>query len=254
MLISGNKIRKIAALTIALSILTAFTACSSDENTNNTAVTAVNVSKPDNSYRISSVEYKSDNGDVNILYPKISGLYDEAMQDYYNELFKSDFAQYMDNDDGYMCFANYEVTLKTADLLSIVFRYWAYTGGVHPYQKAYAYTISLDTGETLIPSDVVGIDKEKIYDNFYSGNGWDIVYSPDDVYSKSHYIEYYEEYGGFDGNLTESNVITVKRNSSGNYSKSGNFGCRSYLDSSYELVLIIEVGYMWGDYLEIKFK
>lgn len=298
MFISGNKIRKTAALLIAVSMLTAFTACgenkksssgdtSSDESTtvipfeddntasivefddseeetvpttttttakNETTTTTAAAPKRDNSYRVSAQKYSSADGNVNISYPQISGLYDSAMQDYYNKLFKSEFAGYMDGKSTDTLSCEYKVTLKTADLLSIVFRCSVYMeGAAHPYAYAFGYTIDLETGGTLVPS--AAVDTGNASKNFVSGKSWTLTKSADGV-SKSDVIEYFNQYSASEIKefITESDVFTVKRSSKGAYSTSGNVACRSYLDGSSSAIFILDVNHALGDYVEVEFN
>lgn len=297
MFISGDKIRKTAALLIAVSMLTAFTACgenkksssgdtSSDESTtvipfedddaasivefddseeetvpttttttkSETTTTTAAAPKRSNSYKVSAQKYSSKDGKVNISYPQISGLYDSAMQNYYNNLFKSEFAGYMDGKSTDTLSCEYQVTLKTADLLSIVFRCSVYMeGAAHPYAYAFGYTIDLETGCTLVPS--ADVDTENASKNFVSGKSWTLTKSADGV-SKSDVIEFFNQYSASEIKefITESDVFTVKRSSKGTYSTSGNVACRSYLDGSSSAIFILDVNHALGDYVEVEFN
>ncbi len=297
----NKNIKKVLALIIAASMMTAFVACGDDEqkndnnsDTNNTQSSQIETSaednttsivefddedteenittvtttmtttkktttttaapKRDNTYKVKAVEFKSEDGNIDISYPQISGLYDENMQNYYNKLFKSDFADYMGertNNDSLSC--KYQVTYKTKDLLSIVFRCVSnLEGSAHPFAYAYAYTIDLETGGTLVPSAVT--DKDNAVKNFKSGEGWTLTRSSDGV-GKSDIIEYYndtdveqiKEY------ITETDVFTVTRNKKGKYSVSGTVACRSYLDGSAAPIFILDVTHALGDYVEVEF-
>lgn len=237
-----------AALIVAMLMMAALAACggTNDDVSNDTAP------KRDNSYTIILQKYTDDEGTVDIEYPQISGLYDEKMQDYYNALFKSKFEEYMGGGNAEHFLCEYEVTLKTADVLSIVFRCQLPYASPYPRGYAYAYNIDLETGETFVPSNEINTDKASR--NFASGDNWEIVYSPDENYDdKESYIECYEEQS-VSSAILESDVITVTRNAEGEYSKSGAFECRSYLDSNSEPVVILEVLHIVGDYIEIKFN
>lgn len=291
----SDKIKKTAALMIAASMLTAFTACgndkkkaeknsdgddkitvvpfeddnsevvkfedSEDEDATTTTTTTIKseptttaAPKRNNNYKVSAKKYSSKDGKVNISYPQISGLYDSEMQNYYNKLFKHEFAGYMDGQstDSFNC--EYQVTLKNADLLSIVFRCSVFMeGAAHPSAYAFGYTIDLETGETLIPSAVIDINKAA--KGLLSGKNWDLTKSADGV-SKSDIIEYFNQYNESDIKdiLTESDVFTVKRSSKGKYSTTGNVACRSYLDGSSSAILILDVNHALGDYVEAEFN
>lgn len=286
---SDNKVKKAAALFISISMLASFTACGKDKNSNSnttssdeqitvipfeddntasivefddseeetvptTTTTTAAAPKRDNSYKVSAQKYSSTDGNVNISYPQISGLYDSAMQDYYNKLFKSEFAGYMDGKSTDKLSCEYQVTLKTADLLSIVFRCSIYMdGAAHPYAYAFGYTIDLETGGTLIPS--AAIDADNASQNFVSGTSWTLARSADGV-SKSDVVEYFNQYSASEIKefITESDVFTVKRSSKGTYSYSGNVACRSYLDGSSSPIFILDVNHALGDYVEVEFN
>lgn len=250
----GNKLKRASAFIISLAMLAAFTACGDDSHESKPAA------KRDNSYTITAVEHKTSDDAVNICYPQISGLYDEKMQDYYNALFKSNIEEYMDGKDYDECLneysvefdCEYEVALKTADILSIVFRCRIYREtAAYPTSYAYAYTINLETGETMIPSKSVDIDNAA--QNFKSGENWSVV----NGMNKSNIIDFYDttEESYIKDYLTESeDVVTVKRDSEGNYTKSGKSMCNSYLDSSNSPVIILETHRLIGSYAEIKFN
>ena len=232
----------------AMLMLVIFAACGGK----NYAVLSDTAPERDNSYTMILQKYINDDDSVDIEYPHINGLYDKNMQDYYNTLFKSHFEDYMngENTEDFLC--EYEVTLKTADVLSIVFRCQLPYASPHPYSYAYAYNINLETGETFVPSDEIDADKAAV--DFASGENWEIVYSPDDNYdNKESYIECYESQL-VSSAIRESDVVTVKRISDSGYSKSGVIECRSYLDENSERCFILDVWHTLGDYIEIKFK
>ncbi len=250
-----NYIKKVLVLIIAAFMITAFVACGDDVDENITTATTnmTTATKRDNTYKITAVEFESEDGNINISYPQISGLYDETMQNYYNQLFKSDFEACLSDEENYMCFADYQVTLKTGDTLCIVFRSWSCAyGWAHPRAESYAYNLNLQTGETFIPSESVDINKA--FANFTSGKDWEIQYSPDDNKNKEDFIECYTEYQYMTSNFPEKNVVTVKRNSEDNYTTAGNAKCHSYLDEDSETILILDVWHTLGDYVEIKFN
>lgn len=227
---------------------TTTTATTTKKTTTTTAA-----AKRDNSYKVTAKTYKTKDGKVNVSYPQISGLYDETMQAYYNKLFKSDFADFMK--DGYKdTFENsYQVTYKSKDILSIVFRCSIYTdGAAHPTAYAYAYTIDLETGETLIPSADINVNRAA--KNFLSGS-WTLTKASDGV-SKSDVIEYFNQYETDDIKeyITETDVFTVSRSKKGVYSTDGSIACRSYLDGSATPIFILDVTHALGDYVEIEFN
>lgn len=243
-----GKIIRPAALTVAVFVLMLFASCGGT----NDAVSSAALPNRDNSYTVVLQKYTNADGSIDIEYPCIDGLYDENIQNYYNALFKSRFEDYIsgENTEEFLC--KYYVTLKTAEVLSIVFRCEAPYASPHPYRFAYAYNINLETGETFIPSDK--IDAGKAAENFASGENWEIVYSPDDNYdNKKAYAECYEEQS-VSSAIKENDVVAVKKSSGSEYSKSGAVECRSYLDENSEPVVILEVWHAVGDYVEIKFN
>ena len=145
----------------------------------------------------------------------------------------------------------YEIKHKTKDRLSLVFRHTvSYKGAAHPYSYAYACTIDLATGNTIIPSESINMNKaaDAILDD-----SWTLTRSADGV-KKSDVFNYFSQYDEktIKGNLSVENVVKV-RNTDGVYTKSGSVGCRSYLDSRGETVLILEVSHALGDYVEVQF-
>ena len=234
-----------------------------DESTETTTTTVTTTKKTstttaapkrDNSYKVTAKTYESENGRVKVSYPQISGLYDESMQNYYNALFKSDFADSMK--DSYTdTFENtYQVTYKSKDLLSIVFRCSSYVdGSAHPYAFAYAYTIDLETGGTLVPS--AAIDTGSAAKDFVSGKSWTLTKAVDGV-GKSDVLEFYADTDAkqIQEYITETDVVTVAKNKKGQYSVSGTVACRSYLDGSAAPIFILDVPHVIGDYVEIEFN
>lgn len=208
-----------------------------------------------NKYKVESKKYTSKNGKAIIVYPQISGLYDEKMQEYYNQLFKSDITDYEKNlVEEENLDIKYKVTLKTKDILSIViYGDVYYEGAAHPYSYAYAYNIDLETGSTFVPS--AGVNKELAAQSLINGGKFNVVYSGIDA-AKSDVIEAFadSDLDSLINQLTEKDVITVKKNKKGEYVKSGMFGCHSYLDANSDPVLIIETYHAMGDYIEIEFN
>lgn len=206
--------------------------------------------KRDNNYKITAKTFTAADG-IKCTYPQITGLYDETMQSYYNKLFKSE-CEAAAGDSSLEDFSGtYEVKLKNKDKLSIVFRHGVfYKGAAHPYSYAYAYTIELATGNTIIPSESVNMNKAA---DAILNDSWTLTRSTDGV-GKSDVIEYFNQYdeATIKSNLSVENVIKVK-NTNGKYTKSGSVGCRSYLDGTGEPVLILEVSHALGDYVEVQF-
>ncbi len=205
----------------------------------------------DNSYKIVDKTYTAADGQIKCTYPQITGLYDETMQRFYNKLFQSE-CETAAGDSALENFSGtYEVKLKNKDKLSIVFRQGVfYKGAAHPYSYAYAYTIDLATGNTIIPSESVNMNKAA---EAILNDSWTLTRSADGV-GKSDVIEYFNQYdeATIKSNLSVENVIKVK-NTNGKYTKSGSVGCRSYLDGTGEPVLILEVNHALGDYVEVQF-
>lgn len=215
-----------------------------------TATTKAAAPKRDNSYKVTAKKYSSDDGNITYFYPIITGLYDQDMQNFYNKLFKSDFNKAINQSGLSSLKTEYEVTLKTKDKLSIVFRgNQYYEDAAYPYSFAYAYTIDLATGETVVPSRSITIDKavDAILDD-----KWTLVRGMDGV-SKSDFIEYYNQYDEkqLEDILTEKNVFSVKRNSNSDYYTEGSTACSSYLNENSEPVVILSVNHALGDYAEV---
>lgn len=229
-----------------------------DETVTTTTTTATTTTaatkaeaKRDNNYTISGKTYTSDDGKIKCTYPQIAGLYDETMQEFYNKLFRSD-CKAMIGDNSYESFTEtYEVKLKTKDKLSIVFRYGIYyKDGAHPFSTAYAYTIDLATGNTIIPSESVNMNKAA---DAILNDSWTLTRSSEGV-KKSHVIDYFSQFNeeAMKSNISVENVIRVK-NTDGKYTVTGKTYCNSYLDGNGEPVLILEVNHALGDYVEVQF-
>lgn len=221
------------------------------KSTTSTKATAA-AAKRDNSYKIVDKTYSNHDGNIKFTYPQITGLYDEDMQNFYNELFKSDCSKAVSEDELQTFSGEYKVTLKNKDTLSIVFRCSAYMeGGLFPSSYSYAYTIDLATGETINPSDYININKAA---DSILNNSWILVRSADGV-SKSDVIEYFNQFDEEQMKVFMSvkDIISVKKNSKGKYSVSGSALCNSYLDGTLEPVLIVEVSHAMGDYIEAQF-
>lgn len=217
-----------------------------------TTTTTAAAVKRDNSYKVSAKKYTSDDGNITYTYPQISGLYDEEMQSFYNNLFQSDMNAAVKESGLSTLNVTYEVTLKNADTLSIVFRGGSfYDGAAHPFGFAYAYTINLATGETVNPADSINMNKAA---DAIANDSWKLVRSADGV-SKSNIVEYFNQFSEDEmkAYMTVKDTITVRKNAKGQYSTTGTVGCNSYLNAEEKPVLILEVNHALGDYVEVKF-
>ncbi len=219
------------------------------------ATTTTTTTKPasplSNSYKVVYKTYSSDNGKLKYRYPQISGLYDEAMQSFYNDYFKKSCTGAL-SDSGLDTFkGTYEVKYKTKDTLSIVFREsYLYGGAAHGYSTAHAITIDLATGNTVIPSEAVDMDKAT---DAITNDTWTLTRSADGV-TKKNVIDYFNQFdeATIRNSLSIDDMIRVK-NSGGKYTVTGKAGCNSYLDVNGDPVLILEVNHALGDYVEVQF-
>lgn len=219
--------------------------------TTTTTAAAASPAKRDNSYKVSTKKYTSDDGKIKYSYPQITGLYDEDMQNFYNKLFKNDLKAAVDDIGKGTLTMTFDVKRKTKDQLSIVFYGGVfYDGAAHPYGYAYAYNIDLATGETFVPSEQISMDKAA---DAILADKWTLVGHAEGV-SKSNIVDYFSQFDeeALKNSITESKVISVKRDDKGEYSVKGQTACRSYLDSDGEPVLILEVNHALGDYAEVK--
>lgn len=231
---------------------TATTKKETTATTKTTTTTTAAAVKRDNSYKISAKKYTANDGDISYTYPQISGLYDEEMQSFYNNLFQSDMNAAVNEGGLSILNVTYEVTLKNADTLSIVFRGGSfYEGAAHPFGYAYAYTINLATGETINPADSINMNKAA---DAIANDSWKLVRSADGV-SKSDIVEYFNQFSEDEmkSYMTVKDTVTVKKNTKGKYATSGTVGCKSYLNAEEKPVLILEVNHALGDYVEVKF-
>ena len=220
--------------------------------TKTTTTTTTASAKRDNSYKVAAKKYTANDGDISYTYPQISGLYDEEMQSFYNNLFQSDMNAAVKEGGLSNLNVTYEVTLKNADTLSIVFRGGSfYEGAAHPFGYAYAYTINLATGETINPADSINMNKAA---DAIANDSWKLVRSADGV-SKSDIVEYFNQFSEDEmkSYMTVKDTVTVKKNTKGKYATSGTVGCKSYLNAEEKPVLILEVNHALGDYVEVKF-
>lgn len=217
-----------------------------------TTTTTAAAVKRDNSYKVSAKKYTSDDGNITYTYPQISGLYDEEMQNFYNNLFQSEMNAAVKESGLSTLNVSYEVTLKNADTLSIVFRGGSfYDGAAHPFGYAYAYTINLATGETVNPADSINMNKAA---DAIANDSWKLVRSADGV-SKSDIVAYFNQFSEDEmkSYMTVKDTVTVKKNAKGQYATTGTVGCKSYLNAEEKPVLILEVNHALGDYVEVKF-
>ena len=227
-----------------------------DENfttttTTKTTIGTVIAPEQDNSYKIVTKKYTSDDGKIKYQYPQITGLYDETMQGFYNKLFKNDLKAAVADIGAGTLTMKFDVKRKTKDQLSIVFYGGVfYDGAAHPFGYAYAYNIDLATGETFVPSEQISMDKAA---DAILADKWTLVGHADGV-TKQHIVDYFSQFSedSMKSTITESKVISVRRDDNGGYSVKGQNVCRSYLDSDGEPVLIVEVNHALGDYAEVK--
>ena len=208
-------------------------------------------SQLNNKYKVTYKTYATDDGKIKYKYPQITGLYDETMQSFYNDYFKKSCTGSL-TDLGLDTFkGTYEVKYKTKDTLSIVFREsFLYSGAAHGYTSAHAITIDLATGNTIIPSESVDMDKAA---DAITNDTWTLTRSADGV-TKKHIINYFNQFdeASIKSNLSVDDMIRIK-NSGGKYTVSGKTGCNSYLDVNGDPVLILEVNHALGDYVEVQF-
>ncbi len=204
-----------------------------------------------NKYKVGYKTYTSDDSKRKYKYPQISGLYDEAMQSFYNEYFKN-ISVSAASDTGLGSFnGTFEVKYKTKDTLSIIFREsYLYKGAAHGYACAHAITIDLATGNTIVPSESVDIDRAT---DAIKNESWTLTRSAEGV-TKKNIIDYFNQFSEetIRNNMTIEDMVTV-RNSGGKYTVKGMTGCNSYLDFNGEPVLILEVNHALGDYVEVQF-
>lgn len=231
------------------------TAKPTETTTKATSKTTTTTTQPapqlNNKYKVTYKNYTSDDGKLKYKYPQITGLYDEAMQNFYNDYFKKSCTSAL-KDAGLDTFkGTYEVKYKTKDTLSIVFREsYLYSGAAHGYAHAYAITVNLATGNTMIPSESVDMNKAT---DAITNDTWTLTRSADGV-TKKNIIDYFNQFdeATIRSNLSADNMIRIK-NSGGKYTVSGKTNCNSYLDVNGDPVLILEVNHALGDYVEVQF-
>lgn len=216
-----------------------------------TTTTTQPVPQLNNKYKVTYKTYTSNDGKLKYKYPQITGLYDETMQSFYNEYFKTSCTGAL-KDSGIDTFkGTYEVKYKTKDTLSIIFRESCmYSGAAHGYSSAHAITIDLATGNTVIPSESVDMDKAA---DAITNDTWTLTRSSEGV-TKKNIIDYFNQYDeeAIKSVLSVDDMIKIK-NSGGKYTVSGKTGCNSYLDVNGDPVLILEVNHALGDYVEVQF-
>lgn len=207
--------------------------------------------KSHSDYQIIPKTYADSDGSIQFTYPQITGLDSQAIQDFYNALFKADCNKAVTLENLETFSGTYEVTLQNAEQLSIVFRCsGSITGGIYPTAYAYAYTIDLKTGETVIPSR--SIDIADMAEKFRSQK-WFSISGAEDIAKQIN-----EYYTPLDADTVkelfwEQGVISVKKNASGEYVTQGTEYCRSYFNKDARPVIIVPVSHAMGDYAEITF-
>lgn len=230
---------------------TTTTAKKTTTTTKATTTTTQPASPLSNKYKVGYKTYTSDDGKRKYKYPQITGLYDEKMQSFYNDYFKTRSTASA-TDTGLETFSGtFEVKYKTKDTLSIIFREsYFYKGAAHGYTCAHAMTIDLASGNTVVPSESVDIDKAT---DAIKNDSWTLTRSADGV-TKKKVIDYFNQFdeATIRSNMTIDDMVTVK-NDGGKYTVSGKTGCNSYLDVNGDPVLILEVNHALGDYVEVQF-
>ena len=203
-----------------------------------------------NKYKVVYKNYASEDGNKKFKYPQITGLYDETMQSFYNEYFKKIAAAAVKDNALEYSKGTYEVKYKTKDTLSIVFREASkFTGAAHGYAYAFAITIDLATGNSIIPSE--SVDMEKASDAI-TNDTWTLTRSSEGV-TKQNIIDYFSQFdeATIQSTLSLDDMIRIK-NSGGKYTVSGKTKGNSYLDVNGDPVLILEVNHALGDYVEVQ--
>ncbi len=229
----------------------ATTKSTTKSTTKATTATTQPAPQTNNKYKVVYKSFASDDGKLKYKYPQISGLYDAEMQDFYNAYIKDRCLNSLSDTALETFKGTYEVKYKTKDTLSIVFREsYLYKGAAHGYTCANALTVNLATGNSIIPSE--SVDMEKAADAI-TNDTWTLTRSVDGV-NKQSVINYFNKLSEEEikSNLNVENVVRI-RNSDGKYSVSGNTPCNSYLDINGDPVLILEVNHALGDYVEVQF-
>ena len=234
---------------------TTTTTTTTKKTTTTTKATTTTTTQPapqlHNKYKVTYKTYTSDDGKLKYKYPQISGLYDEEMQNFYNDYFKKSCINALKDSAIETFKGTYEVKYKTKETLSIVFREnYLYNGAAHGYSCANAITIDLATGNTVIPSETVDMDRAA---DAITNDTWTLTRSADGV-TKKNVIDYFNQFNEetIKSTLSVDNMIRI-RNSGGKYTVSGKTGCNSYLDVNGDAVLILEVSHALGDYVEVQF-
>ena len=227
------------------------TTTTTKSTTKATTTTTKAAPQTNNKYKVVYKNYTSEDGKLKYKYPQISGLYDEAMQNFYNDYLKTRCLGSL-NDAALDTFkGTYEVKNKNKDTLSIVFREsYLYTGAAHGYTCASAITINLATGNTIIPSESVDMDKAA---DAITNDTWTLTRAVEGV-TKKNIIDYFNKLSEEEikSNLEVENVVKIK-NSDGKYVVTGKKNCNSYLDINGDPVLILEVNHALGDYVGVQF-
>lgn len=204
-----------------------------------------------NKYKVTYKTYSAGDGKLTYKYPQISGLYDEEMQTFYNDYFKTSCTRGLNDDSLEFFKGTYEVKNKTKDTLSIVFREgFAFKGAAHGYATAYAITIDLASGNTVIPSESVDMDKVS---EAIENESWTLTRSVEGV-TKRDIINYFNDFSedAIKDMIAQDDVIRIKHSGS-KYTVSGKTACNSYFDINGDPVLILGVSHALGDYVEVQF-
>ncbi len=131
----------------------------------------------DGGYEISTMTYVKEevNDDINIQYPKVSGIENEVMEKKINDRIKSEalkiYNEYNDEDLGHLDLdVKYSISLENEYFLSI-----HYVGvadlemAPHPHKLFYTTNIDMQTGNRLRLVDIVDID-EGLIEMFVNGD------------------------------------------------------------------------------------
>ena len=204
-----------------------------------------------NKYKVGYKTYTSDDGKCKYKYPQISGLYDDGMQTFYSDYFRSRCVSTA-SDGGLSSFSGtFEVKYKTKETLSILFREsYYYRNAAHGYTCAYAITIDLATGNTIVPSESVDIDKAT---DAIENDSWTLTRSADGV-TKKNIVDYFNQFSEetIRDTMIIDDMVEISQ-TGGKYTVTGKTGCNSYFDVNGDPVLILEVSHALGDYVEVQF-
>jgi hypothetical protein len=117
-------------------------------------------------------ETETEDYDVSLKIPVISGMVDEQLQSKVNSIFESNarkFAEDIINQSiafvrdaeeygfpirTFAAYTDYEVTLNTDEFLSLYITYYSFTGGAHGMTFVEVYNINLKTGKSIELKDM----------------------------------------------------------------------------------------------------